>query len=187
MTQYNDSDDELGALMWEERWKLLGHLQVSILYHRKRERFLDLCDKFVKAVAVIGASSAVTPFVTGNLLTTVQFIIVVSSTFSLVFDWSDRARRHSDFAVRYAQLERAVVATGTTEFSTTNLKEWSGDLYEIQSGEPAALHGLVQLCHDEIDMAKGCRVEPERLSLWRKLSVHFGFGSMTPPELPTAK
>ncbi|MFA1584731.1 hypothetical protein ABZR37_03860 [Achromobacter ruhlandii] len=187
MTKYCDSDEELGGLMWEDRWKLLGHLQVSVLYHRKRERFLDLCDKFVKAVAVIAASSAVTPFVTGDALTIVQLIIVVSSTFSLVFDWSDRARRHSDFAVRYAQLERAVVATGTTDFSTDDLKAWSGDLYEIQSGEPAALHGLVQLCHDELDMAKGCKVEPERLSLRRKLMVHFGFGSMPHPEIPGAK
>lgn len=186
MKTFNQEENEaVRDEMWAARWKLLGHLQVSVLYHRKRERFLDLCDKFVKAVAVIAASSAITPYVVGNGLTAVQLLIVVTSTFSLVFDWSDRARRHSDFAVRYAQLERAVVAMGTSDFSNENLKTWASDLYEIQSGEPAALHGLVQLCHDELDMAKGCPVEPERLTLRRKIKVHFGFGSMPHPAVQT--
>jgi len=167
--------------MWQERHDLLYRLQLSVLYHRKRERFFDLCDKSVKAIAVIAASSAITPFVAGASLTALQLLIVVTATFALVFDWSDRARRHSDFAVRYAQLERAIMAAGVSDFSTDDLRRWAAECYEIQSGEPAALHGLVQVCQDELDMAAGSLVEPERLKLWRKLCAHLGFGSMPAP------
>jgi len=181
MTTYNESDDALGKQMWKERHNLRYHLQVSVLYHRKRERFFDLCDKCVKAIAVIAASSAITPFVTGTFLTTLQLLIVATTTVALVFDWSDRARRHSDFAVRYAQMERAIVAAGVSDFSTDDLKRWAAELYEIQSGEPAALHGLVQVCQDELDMAAGASVEPSRLTLARKFLAHLGFGSMPIP------
>lgn len=185
MTTYDESNELEGQRMWADRCHLLRHLQVSVLYHRKRERFLDLCDKLVKAIAVIGASSAITPFVTGGGLTAIQILIVVTSTFALVFDWSDRARRHSDFAVRYAQIERDVVAVGETSFATTDLNRWKGLLYDVQSGEPAALHGLVQICSDELDMAKGDAIEPGRLSNWRKFIAHFGLGSMDHPHRQT--
>jgi len=181
MTTYNKSDDATGTQMWQERHDLRYQARLSVLYHRKRERFFDLCDKAVKAVAVIAASSALTPLVTGAYFPAVQLLIVVTTTAALVFGWSDRARRHSDFAMSYAQIERAMVAAGVSDFSTDDLKRWAAELYEVQAGEPAALHGLVQVCQDELDMAAGAHVEPKRLGLMRKLSAHFGFGSMAAP------
>jgi len=178
MTSYNDSDDVLGTQIWQERHDLHYRVQLSVLYHRKRERFFDVCDKVVKAIAVIAASSAITPLVAGGYLNAVQLLIVITSTFALVFDWSGRARRHSDFAVRYAQMERDMVAKGVSEFSTEDLKRWGAELVEVQSGEPAALHGLVQVCQDELDMAAGVRVEPSRLTVMRKMLAHLGLGSM---------
>jgi len=179
MTTYNESDDAFGAQMWKARCDLRYRASVSALYHRKREWFFGMCDMCGKAAVWIAASLTIAPFVTGTFLTVLQLSVVVTAPFALF--WSSRARRHCDFAVRYAKVECAIVVVGEVDFSTDDLKRRAAELYEIQSGEPAALHGLVQVCQDELDMAAGAVVEPARLALMRKFLAHLGFGSMALP------
>lgn len=184
MTSFRDTDETETINMWAQRGDRLSRVQLSSLYHRKREWFFDALDKSIKAIAVISASSALTPLVTGDGVLAVQFFIVTTGTIALVLDFSERARKHSDLAVRYAQVERDIASAGEIDFTTEDIRRWTVALYETQSAETATLRGLVQLCQDELDAAKGDKVPQENFAFWRRFSAHFGFGVMpidTPP------
>lgn len=178
MTSYRMANDVDSDNMWIRRSGLEYQARLSCLYHRKREWFFDALDKAIKAIAVISASSALTPLVVGNGTLIVNLVIVTTGTLALVLDFSERARRHSDLAVRFAHVERDIAVVGEQDFTETDLRRFTSSIYEAQTSETAVLRGLAQLCQDEIDASRNVNVPKQNLSLFRRFRAHLGFGTL---------
>lgn len=138
--------------IWHRRHEILYRLELSVLYHQKRERFFELWDKLSKAVAVIGGS-AIMSKISPDMLFIVAGIITVTSTLSLVFGFSDRSKRHSELARNFRQLEADVVRKGESGVSESDVNVWKEKTHQLESQEPPALGALVILCQNELAVA----------------------------------
>jgi len=110
--------------LWGRRDAVLQRAQISVLYHRKRERAFDLADRFAKAVAIIGGSAAFAGMEVPGLVKTMAALIAVTSTLSLVFGFSERSRKHSDLAQGFCLLEAAIVQKGERDFTESDVDHW---------------------------------------------------------------
>jgi hypothetical protein len=139
--------------LWDKRHSVIYRIELSVLYHQKRSRFFDALDKSAKAIAVIGGSAAFWKIGGESNMMYVAALITVSSTFALVFGFSDKARRHSELSRDFIQLEAQIVGKGEREFTEADLAGWSAQLHSLEASEPAALSGLVRLCQNELAAA----------------------------------
>lgn len=145
-----DNEDYL----WSKRHDVLYRVELSVLYHQKRERFFEACDKLAKALAVIGGSAALSRVASPDAVQVVAAIITVSSTLSLVFGFSDRSKRHSELVRNFRQLESDIAGKGERDFTETDLTAWAARERTLETAEPPALGVLVQLCQNELAIAQ---------------------------------
>lgn len=141
--------------LWKARSDLLHRVEVSIRYHRKRERFFDWLDKWAKAIAIIGGSAALADIGGREVVQWAAAIIALTSTFSLVFAFSEKARLHADLAAQYGLLESSILRKGEREFRDDDLNEWSAKVRMIEMREPPILPTLARLCDEENRKARG--------------------------------
>ena len=83
----------------DEHYHLLFQLAFSARYHQRREAFYEFLDKTAKAIAVIFGAATVSTFLDKahpDLKSWVSASISISSTLSLVFGLSQKARLHLD-------------------------------------------------------------------------------------------
>lgn len=173
----NDADF---SYCWGKRHGVLYRVELSALYHQKRERFFEACDKLAKAVAVIGGSAALAKIGGPDALVWVAAAITVTSTFSLVFGLSDRSRRHGDLARNFRQLESEIIARGEREFSEADVAVWAARERLLETSEPPALGNLVRICQNELAVAQGQIASVHAVGFWRYLLAHL-------VDLPLAK
>lgn len=159
--------------LWNKRHSVLYRIELSVLYHQKRERFFEVCDKLAKAIAVIGGSAAFASFAGGKGIKVIAAIITVSSTMALVFSLSDRSRRHAGLAHDFRQLESEIVGRGERDFIEDDIKVWDAKTRMLETSEPAALGILVTLCQNELAIAKGDVERIVRVPLHQRLLAHF--------------
>lgn len=150
-------------------WDLLWHLQLSALYHLKRERFLDGADRAAKAVAVLGGAAAFSQWKTeptyGLWFTGA---VAVVSTLSLVYGFSTKARRHAELARDFKNLEGDLVSAGAGLTQAT-IDQITGKMIKLESSEPASLGALVTQCHNELCTAQGRLTEVTELPCHHRL------------------
>lgn len=139
--------------LWARRYAALYRVELSVLYHQKRERFFELCDKWAKAVAVIGGSAVMGKVAGGESLIWIAAAITVTSTLSLVFGFSDRSKRHAELVRNFRQLEAEIVAGGESGLDEPGICRWEEKTRQLESQEPPALGGLVVLCQNELAAA----------------------------------
>lgn len=157
---------------WNKRHDVLFRVELSALYHQKRERFFEACDKLAKAVAVIGGSAALAKIGGPDALIWVAAAITVTSTLSLVFGLSDRARRHGDLARNFRQLEAEIVARGERDFTESDLATWASRERLLETTEPPALGNLVRICQNELAIAQGQGECVRSVGFFRHLFAH---------------
>ncbi len=145
-----DADLAVVQHQWKRRSDLMYQTELSSLYHRKRERFFDLCDRFAKAVAIIGGSAAISRVADGPVLMVIAALIAATSAFSLVFSFSERARKHSELAREFCELGAKIAREGETDFSEKHLAEWDAAIRMLEAAEPATLGALVLLCQNQL-------------------------------------
>lgn len=174
---------EDGDYQWKRRHEVLYRAELSTLYHRKRERFFVLADRWSKALAVIFGSAAWAKIggVDGPMISAA--IVTISGSIALVFGFADRARAHSDKAVEFKRLESDVVRAGESSFTTEQIDGWHARLREIEAGEPLALSALVVMCQNEMAVAQEQSDKVISMSRVEKFAAHF-FDFM--PENPSA-
>mgnify|MGYP001810027995 CR=1 FL=1 len=165
----NHADDYL----WDRRWKIINRAQLSTLYHRKRERFFDFWDRFIKGVAIIGGSAAFARLGSPDVTAYAAGLVAVSSTFSLVFGLSERARRHSDLARQFIMLEADITAKGEREFTEPDINRWDAKVREIEAAEPPAHRALVITCQNELAIAHNQGESVHPLGWWQRSLRHF--------------
>lgn len=160
------------AYCWEQRHAVLYRVELSALYHQKRERFFEACDKLAKAMAVIGGSAALARVGGDAFLPWIAAGITVTSTCSLVFGLSDRARRHADLSRSFRQLEADIVAKGERDFSEADVAAWAGRERLLETSEPPALGNLVRICQNELAVAHDQAPQVRPVGFLRHLLAH---------------
>ncbi len=183
-TSYSDSDEATGKWLWKRRCDLVYHIRLSILYHRKRERFLKLLDNIGKFVSLIAISSIFVGVAGGNKW--LAGISAVITVLAFVCDLASGARTHGELASAYGQLMYRIVREGETQFTNGMLTEWEAERAHLQAKEPPVLRGLAQLCQDEIAFANNEDPKSRDLSLWRKAAAQIGFGERPYKETASA-
>ncbi len=156
---------------WDRYFEMNYRCRLSTLYHRKRERFFSLCDKWSTAITLIAGSAAFSRFVTEEFVAlSVGLIVVAASSLKLVMGWSDQARVHAVMAQKFIQFEASMVAAGPME--APKLEQFKSELIALDADEPPALSALVRQCHNELDRALG-KANPENsLGFRERLFCH---------------
>lgn len=155
------------------RYELLYRIQLSALYHQKRERFFDLLDKLTKAVAIFGGSAALSKLTTPDALVYIASAITATSTASLVFGLSDRSKRHSELARNFRTLESKIVSKGERDYVEADLSQWTAEERGLEASEPPALGALVVSCQNELAAAGGRLEMVIAIPLWQRLTMNF--------------
>lgn len=151
-------------------------LRLSCLYHKKRERFYKLIDAAAKFLSIVALTALAT--IDGWFGITIAIISGASTILSIALNFTGMAALHESLASEYLLLFSELQAGDIDE------KESEQKRLKIATREPSALRGLVQICQDEIDASLGIGVDNKRLSSWRRLRAHFGFGEMPVDWIP---
>ena len=159
--------------IWAERHSVLYRVELSVLYHLRRERFFDLSDKLAKVMSVIGGSAVIARVLPPNALTIVAVLITASSAVSLVFGLSDKAKRHSELAKNFRRLEGEIHGKGAKTFTDADVAVWNGKIRELEANEPASLSTLVILCQNDLAIAQNQPEKLKKVGLLRKVTAHF--------------
>ena len=131
--------------------------QRSIRYHRHRERFLERLHRSGALVTAVSGSAAFAALLAefGDAwVTSLVAAAAVAGAIELVFGLSRAARRHSDLARDFVELEQALVRAGEG-LSEPELRELQARRLEIEGREPPILRVLDGICHDELVTAHG--------------------------------
>lgn len=153
------------------RYETLYRIELSTLYHQKRERFFELLDKLTKGIAVLGGSAALARLGGPDGLVWIAALVTFSSTASLVGGFADRARRHSDLANRFCILGSAILAKGRANLTDEIVCDFEARARELEASEPAALSILVRICQAELNASRGSKFT---MPPWRqRIFAHF--------------
>jgi len=167
--------EEQEDYLWRRRHRVLRRVEISVCYHRKRERFFEFLDRGVKAIAIIGSSIAFADLLRvvggGLALKICAATVAVTTTISLVFGFAERARQHSEIARAFLELEAQIVARGERSFDENDLDLWEARVRTLEASEPAALNALVVVCQNEIAIAAGNI--PTHIPWYQRLLAHF--------------
>lgn len=167
------ADTDARDYQWKRFSDMRYRVELSILYHRKRERFFELLDKLGKAVSVIGGSAALWKLADPQVVMWSAAAVACTSTLSLVMAFSDRARKHSELARGHGAMLAAMTAAGQYAFEdAANLDRWEAQLYELEAGEPPVLTALMIICENQIKIARGQAKEAVPLNRWHRWMAH---------------
>ncbi len=166
-------NDEEHKYLWGKRHQILQRVELSVLYHQKRERFFEAWDKLTKAIAVIGGSAALANIAGEIGIKVAAGFIAITSTAALVFGFSDRSKRHAELARNFRQLEAEIIARGERDFIEDDLKAWDAKERMIETTEPPALSALVILCQNELAIASGHSDRLVPVPWHQRLLAHF--------------
>lgn len=173
---------------WDRRCDLLARIELSTLYHRKRELFLSRWDRVIKGIAVLGGSAAVARIGGDDWLPWIGAAIAVTSTAGLVGGLADRARKHSELAASFKLLESEIAGKGEHGFSEEDVDGWTARLHSIETDEPPALSALVRICQNQQAWARGAHTHVYKITWYERcLAQYVDFQStrlepMFPPE-----
>lgn len=168
---------------WKRYSDLRYRVELSILYHRKRERFLYVLGKLGKGASVLSALHVVAAV----LLSMANPAVGVWPVFAVGLPWplftavifcvakdsSEYACTHKQLARAHYALLTAMVADGQYAFeNAAQLDQWEARLFDIEGSEPAVMTALMLVCENQIKIARG---QPDRavpLRWWHRLFAH---------------
>lgn len=149
-----DINNQPPAALTDLRWDLLWGVQLSTLYHLKRERFLDGADRAAKAVSALGGAAAFSQIRSDPTLGLwLTAFVTIIATLSLVYGPATKARRHFELAKDFKHLE-ADIAAESQDLTSEQAAKFRAKYLSIESGEPASLGALVTQCHNELAVAR---------------------------------
>lgn len=173
MSSMEAADDENGDYLWGARHALIYRIELSTLYHHKRERFFEMLDKGGKAVSVLGGSAALANLASRPTLLAIGVAITATSTLSLVAGLSDRSKRHAELARNFRNLEAEVIAAGERDFTEAQLSSWAAKERSLEASEPPALSVLIVVCQNELAAAAGSRGKVVPLPFLKRLTKNW--------------
>jgi hypothetical protein len=148
-------DLQSGEYFWKLREGTVYRCRLSSRYHRRRERFYDLADRITNAVVLIAGSAAFAAAANADFVKVAGLLAALAGATTLVFGFSEKARRHSGFASSYKLIESEILKVGDFDYTEEQVNAWRSRIAEIESGEPPALRALIVLCQNDIAIAEG--------------------------------
>ena len=166
------NSDELEAdYLWSKRHAVLYRVELSGLYHQKRERFFDFCDRGAKVVSIVGGSAALYKVGTDEVVAVAAAVITVVSALSLVLGFGEKARRHAELSRNFKQVQAEMLRVGEREYTEANVQDWEARVTLLEASEPAALGVLVRICQNELAAVKPGSM-PRKVGWWRWPLAH---------------
>lgn len=170
----NAISPEREAWIHEQRHAVMYRLEMSAIYHARRERFLMACERACQAVAALSATAAFLPLMSASGQQpglVLPIITAIASVLPLVYGFSAASHRHAQAAADY---RRALADghKGGEEWREDHLVKMKADLSEIEANEPAAYTALVVDCQNQMAVAarQSERVVP--LKWYQRLLMH---------------
>lgn len=172
--------------LWDRRESILYRAELSCSYHRKREQFFTLADRWDKVATLVLGAAAFTEIVPEECRNWLALPFAVFASASLVFDFSERAKKHADLATRFKMLESEMEAKGPRDFEEQDLNTWAARLVEIEAGEPPVYCVLVRLCQNEIAKARRQPEDVYPVKWHHRVLAHivpFSDAALDPPQV----
>ncbi|MBK9440737.1 MAG: hypothetical protein IPN53_05220 [Comamonadaceae bacterium] len=151
--------------------ELIYLTKLGFLYHRKRERFFDLCDKTTKSLTVLLGASLLASYVK-DLAPAVGAAVSGMGLLALVFGYTDRKQRHKELADGFANVQAAAQAVGD-ECTLQQVNQWHAQVHQLNAKEPPTLGTLVVLCQNEIAIAEGHRDHVVPVSAYKEFFANW--------------
>jgi len=145
---------------WVRRHECIYKLQLSVLYHRKRERYFDMLERLLQTLVTASASGGVALLLAAQTDRSFALYFVaaaaVVSMFQLAYAPAARARQHAQLATDYQSLWSESIVLGevwSAQTCDTVQSKW----LRIGTSSPPQLGALVVDCENEIAIAYGSR------------------------------
>lgn len=171
-------------VLHERRHNIIYKIRLSTLYHRKRERFFDVLDKFVSGFILVTATAAVTSLFQGIAAAekTLSAATALLSMIPVVFNPAQKARHHNQLIQQYCQLLSQCEQAGE-DWDEKQCNQFSAEFVKISAAEPTALGALVADCQNELALSYG-EEPPASLNFYHRSFKHF-FDMRPPPAKPS--
>ena len=135
---------------------LLFSIKISSRYHRSRERFWDGWSDIFSIVSVVsgtGAFASVLAELPSQYALSFSFTVALVQAFQLILVPSKKARRHSDLARQFLNLEQKAIAA---EFGVDDKKvaELTTERLAIEAAEPPNKRWLLVHFNNELERAE---------------------------------
>lgn len=137
--------------LYAQQYELEYRLELSAVYHGKRERFLLTCERAAQGLAAVSATAAFSKALQAWPAVELGFgvLTALAAVTPLVFGWAARANHHAVLAGDHRRLLGRMRRTGF-ELTEDQLLQLRGDLAEIEANEGASLGALVVQCQNEL-------------------------------------
>lgn len=140
-------------LQWlhERQYELEYRLELSAVYHGKRERFLLTCERVAQGLAAVSATAAFSKALQAWPTVELGFgvLTALAAVTPLVFGWASRANHHAVLAGDHRRLLGRMRRAGF-ELTEEQLLQLRGDMAEVEANEGASLGALVVQCQNEL-------------------------------------
>lgn len=171
-------NDDAHDHRWNRRCLAIHRIQLSVLYHHKRERFFDSIDRVITALTLVSATAAAAMIFQSNanngktyeLWTAI--IAAVASSIAVAFTPANKARTHGQLAAEMRRLWAQCEKAGE-EWTHEECDEFTAAILNTEAGEAAQLGALVAQCENEIAVASGHLENIRELRWWRSLLMHW--------------
>lgn len=168
----HELSDEAYAAAWQQRYELLNWAGITYRYHRKRQRFFDVCDKLTQIGALGGGVLVAGKALTAHL-PMLGSAIAFGGLMALLFGFSDRRQCHKELAAQAMALQGEIVAVPAAELTSEALAQWDAKRCAIDLKEPPNLKTLVAKCEWEQAVAEGHPDHCTRPTWWQQAHMHF--------------
>lgn len=163
----------LRAWLNEQQHALACQVELSAIYHAKRERYLLLCERLCQAFTAITATLAFSLLFRPDsaAIKWLGAAAAFASIAPMVWNLSARSHRHAVLAGDYRRL-LVKIRSAAFELPEEQILAFRGQLAEIEAGEDAALGALVIQCQNEIARASGHVTHVVPLTWWQRATMH---------------
>lgn len=175
MIDEEDISDKEYEHNWRRRHKVLNQVQLSVLYHRKRERFFDSLERLMQAVVTASATGGVALLLASQSDKTFELWFMAAtaavSMIQLAYAPGAHAKQHAQLATEYHNLWAEGVAMGEV-WSHVECDAMQSRALKIGAAEPPQLGAVIVLCENEIAMAAGQATKVRALPLYMRMLKH---------------
>jgi hypothetical protein len=161
-----------GDPVWTQRCAVMHKAWVQLRYHRRRQRFFDLADKFTKSVTILLGASLLGPAVQEHL-PLVASAISGLGLLALIFGYGDRKQLHKELGGQAAALVASIEQVPAGELTPAKTAGWSADYLRLCMKAPPPLRTLTLICEREQSSADGHPNHVPRQRWMQRLLSHF--------------
>jgi hypothetical protein len=151
--------DENHDYLWKRRHEVKVRALTNRLYYQERQRIFEWREGFIKAASILAGSVAFARIADPQIIQWCAVIITGGSTASLVFGYGNKARDSAKRSAEWAMLERDIELMGERDFTEKQINEWYARANELEAGEPAAHHILLERCYERAVEAVGGKTD----------------------------